>query len=299
MWQGSELTRTFNPRLDKLKSVLVCPDCRVELDFGSSAAICRACAASYDIRGGKIFFDSVPKRDDELDRLKALLKRRLGRYYYSIGVDIIAPDYPINYRKLILDRIDPGQQIVVDVGCGNRRVHDDIICLDLFDYDEVDIVCDASKLPFASESVDGFVTRFLLEHTLDPQSIVAGFHACTRPGGIGVHLVPFLYPFHASPHDYHRYTLEGAALLFKDWDLLEQRNLTGPVTLLLLSLIEFFSIVLSLGSGKLKRYLYLLLCLLLFPFKYLDSLFIGHKNFIGLAPTFMTAVRKSNQSRAD
>jgi len=270
----------------------VCPACQGELDFGSSAAICGVCAASYEIRAGKIYFDPVPGRDDGLDQLKARLKKWLGKYYYTIGVDVIAPDYPVNYRKLILERLNPEHQIVIDVGCGNRRVHEDIICLDLFDYEEVDIVCDAHRLPFARGSVDGLVTRYLFEHIADCHAIVTGFDACTRPGGMGVHLVPFLYPFHASPQDFHRFTHEGAGFLFKGWDVVEQRNVTGPATLLLLCLIEFVSTALSFGKGKLRKYFYLCLCLFLFPVKYLDVFFVANKNFITLAPTLLTVVRK-------
>ena len=298
-WQtGSELTPTINPRLERVKSILVCPECQVGLDFGTSGANCRACGMNYEIREGKIFFTQAPDRDDELDRLKALLKKRLGKYYYTIGVDVIAPDYPVNLGKLIFERLNPKNHIIVDVGSGNRRVHEDIICLDLFDYEEVDIVCDARRLPFAHESVDGVVTRYLLEHVSDPWSIVSGFEACTRLGGLGIHLVPFLYPFHASPHDYHRFTHKGAQLLFQGWELVEQRNVSGPVTLFLLGIIEFLSICLSFGLDKPKRYLYLCLCLLLFPVKYLDVFFVSRKNYIALAPTFVTVVRKAQLDRA-
>jgi hypothetical protein len=33
--------------------------------------------------------------------------------------------------------------------------------------------------------------------------------------------VPFLYPFHAAPHDYQRYTPSGLAMLFEDFEVLE------------------------------------------------------------------------------
>ena len=282
-----------------MKTILVCPACRAKLDFEPTIAVCKGCTARYEISAGKIFFDRAPYREDDLDQLKASLKKWLGKYYYTIGVDVLAPDYPVNYRKLILDRMNPEKEIVVDVGCGNRRVHEDIICLDFFDYEEVDIVCDARRLPFANKSVDGFVTRYLLEHALEPGYIVEQFHASTKPGGMGMHLVPFLYPFHASPHDYHRYTHKGVELLFHEWELVEQRSVTGPATLLLLGITEFLSIFISLGNVKLRKYIYLGLCLLLFPVKYLDIFFVAKKRYITLAPTLMTVVRKAQGRKTD
>jgi len=79
---------------------------------------------------------------------------------------------------------------------------------------------------------------------------------------------------------------------FTGWDVVEQRNVTGPATLLLLCLIEFVSTALSFGKGKLRKYFYLCLCLFLFPVKYLDVFFVANKNFITLAPTLLTVVRK-------
>ena len=109
-------------------------------------------------------------------------------------------------------------------------------------------------------------------------------------------LIPFLFPFHASPSDFQRYTHKGQKILFDGWELLEQFNPTGPVTLALLGIIEFFSILFSLGSEKAKDYIYLILCAALFPIKYLDFFFVNRKRFIGLAPSILSVVRKNDDT---
>jgi hypothetical protein len=278
--------------LERLKSILVCPRCRQNLTYDEHSARCLACAAIYPIRNGRLYFISAPAGRDHLDGIKNRLKRLLGKYYYNIGVDVIAPTYPFNFAKTICRRLDPSTQVIVDVGSGNRRIHPDIICLDMFDYEAVDLICDLRDLPFEAQSVDAFVSRSVLEHVPEPSAIVGQFYEQTKTGGLGMHLIPFMFPFHASPYDFTRFTHKGQRRLFKDWEMVEQFNATGPVTLALLCFTEFLSIVLSFSNKTLKAYIYLLLCGLLFPVKYLDAPFIKRKRFLTLAPSILWVGRK-------
>jgi SAM-dependent methyltransferase len=286
----------LNIRLERLKPILCCPSCCGGLDLKNSSAACRECAAIYPIRNRRIYFVEVPEHTDELDKIKGRLKKWLGKYYFTIGRNIIAPTYPFNYIKWIRRYLNPATQIVVDVGCGNHRIDDHIICLDFFDYDPVDVVCDLSALPFKPNSVDAFVSRSVLEHVPDPVGIVGHFHRCTKVGGLGLHLIPFLFPFHAAPGDFQRYTHKGLEMLFREWEIVVQTNATGPITLGLLSTIELLSIMLSLGQAQVKAFIYLLLCGILFPLKYLDALFVNRKSFLTLAPSIFTVVRKHEQA---
>jgi SAM-dependent methyltransferase len=285
----------LNIRLERLKPILCCPNCWGGLDFKKSSAACRKCSAIYPIRNGRIYFVRVPEHTDELDKIKGRLKKWLRKYYYTIGISIIAPTYPFNYIRWIRRYLNPDTQIVVDVGCGNNRIDEHVICLDLFDYDAVDILCDLSALPFKPNSVDAFVSRSVLEHVPDPARIVGHFHRCTKDGGLGLHLIPFLFPFHASPGDFQRYTHKGLEQLFREWEIVEQTNATGPITLGLLCIIELLSIIFSLGQAQVKGVIYLLLCGILFPLKYLDALFVNRKTFLTLAPSIFTVVRKHAQ----
>ena len=279
-------------RLERVKSALCYPGCGGDLSYGEVQAACGGCGAAYAIQEGRIYFAEAPARDDALDGLKGRLKALLGGLYYSVGVTLIAPTFPFNYARAISRRIDPAQGLVIDIGCGNNRVSDDLVTADLYDYDAVDIVCDLTRLPFKNNSIDAFVSRSVLEHVRDLPQLAVGLGACTKPGGLGMHLIPFLYPYHASPHDYTRLTHSGAAALFKDWELLEQRNATGPVTYFLTGLIEFLSTVFSLGNESARAIFSLIFSVLLFPIKFLDAPFIGRRSFFRMAPTILTVVRK-------
>lgn len=283
----------YGSRLDRLQSVLVCPECRGELMFDATGGACSECAKHYPVRNDKIYFVLPPAHvEDNLDRIKYRLKGLLGKYYYRIGVDIIAPTYPFNFSGEICRRIDPSQKIVVDIGSGARRIDPDIICMDLFDYENVDVVCDVTAIPFRDGAVDAFVSRSMLEHVPEPQRVVSEIKRCTAIGGCSMHLIPFMMPFHASPYDFQRYTHKGALQLFSDWECVAQFAPFGPITLLMQSTIECLSAIFSFGNERIKTFLYLGLCLVLFPIKFLDAPFVRRPRLIGIAPSVFTVVRK-------
>ena len=285
-------TGSWSPRLERFKQALACPQCAGELSYSDTEARCVSCGQRYPQRGGKLYFVQPPASDDTLDSLKHRLKRALGRLYYSLGVTLIAPTYPFNFRAAIRRHCDPAQALCVDIGCGNQRIDPDILCLDMFDYEAVDIVCDLRSLPFKPESVDAFVSRSVLEHVPRLEEVASQLKRSTRSGGFSIHLIPFLFPYHASPHDYQRLTASGAEALFEGWVLVEQRAVTGPMTLFLLWLVEFLSTLASAGNERVKSYVYLALCLVLWPIKFLDAPFVGRRSFLAMAPTILTAVRK-------
>ncbi len=260
--------------------------------MGALAVRCERCPATFPVRDGRIHFISPATSHDALDSVKGRLKRRLGRLYYTVGVRVFAPVYPFGFARVVKRRVDPGERLVVDLGCGNNRLDGGVIGVDIADYDEVDIVCDAGALPFAPESIDAFVSRSMLEHHPDPSRVVRAVSRATRPGGLGLHVAPFLFPVHASPDDFQRWTAHGLARLFPDWEVLEQRSTSGPVSLLLLLLTEFLATLFSFGVEGLKSWIYLLLCGLVFPLKYLDVFFVGRRSFLTLAPSIYTAFRK-------
>ena len=280
------------PRLARIIPLLACPKCKGDLKEDTSGFCCPACDALYPVRNGKIYFTQPLSAEDTLNSIKLRLKQLLGTNYYKIGVDIVAPSYPFNYGAAVRKYVDPYTKVVVDLGCGNFRVDENIVTLDANDYEAVDLVASLEALPFKDSSLDAMCSRSVLEHVPDLMRAVGEISRCTRPSGVGVHYIPFMYPFHASPYDFHRVTHVGAARLFLSWDLIEQRGTTGPISLFLICLNEFIASALSMGHPRIKAPIYLMTCMLTFPVKFLDALFVGRKSFLGLAPTILTVVRK-------
>ena len=278
-------------RFDTILSIVVCPSCHQDLVRQSDRLVCSGCAKNYEIRGHTILFIPSMAQDDSLDRLKNSLKRLLGRLYYTVGIGLIAPTFPFRYRRNIRRFLNENA-VVIDIGSGNHRLDDYVITLDGVAYDAVDIVADLRWLPFRSASVDGIVSRSVLEHIPDLSPLLSEIRRCVRVGGYTAHLIPFLFPYHASPDDFQRFTASGAAHLFEGWEIVEQKAATGPVTLFLICFVEFMSSVLSFGSSTLKAFEYLILCGVVFPLKFLDIFFVERRSFLGIAPSIFTVARK-------
>lgn len=279
-------------RMLRLIENLACPHCHGELVERAHDFQCVRCEKSYPIRNGKIYFIEPVKAEDALDVVKSRLKNFLGPKYYHMAVSIVGPSYPFNYGYAVRQQVDPMEQLVIDLGCGNYRIDENVVTLDGTDYEAVDIVADISALPFKDGAIDALCSCSVLEHVADLGGSVDEISRCTRSDGLGIHYIPFMYPFHASPHDYTRLTYIGAARLFTGWKLIEQRNATGPISLFLICFVEFMSTLLSCGVQRLKAPIYLFFCALTFPVKFFDAPFIGRPSFLGLAPTILTVVRK-------
>lgn len=74
-------------------------------------------------------------------------------------------------------------------------------------------LADAHALPLQPESVDAVVCCEVLEHVRDPRACCAQIFAALKPGGTFMFSVPFLYPVHADPHDFIRFTAEAVRQL--------------------------------------------------------------------------------------
>lgn len=147
-------------------------------------------------------------------------------------------------QQLLIKTIDallaqPGAR-VVDVGAGsvvekNRRAGQHALAdkyeqlvrqrgyfgLDVEPGANVLFVSDAHVLPIADAALDGVIMVSVLEHLYDPVRAVDQVARVLKRGGVFFSYAPFYHPYHASPHDYFRFTREGYRYLLREFSQVE------------------------------------------------------------------------------
>ena len=110
---------------------------------------------------------------------------------------------------------------VLDVGCAEGKPKKFLpqgasyIGLDYYStamdwYDtRPDVFGDAQALPFADNSIDHALLLDVIEHIPEPDKSLAELYRVLKPGGSLILQVPFLYPLHDEPLDFHRWTRHG------------------------------------------------------------------------------------------
>jgi SAM-dependent methyltransferase len=225
---------------------------------------------------------------DSLDKIKSFFKKFNNFYYFLIY--IISPVYT-NYRPL-KKHLKKQSGIKINLGSGNQILDSTLLNLDFIDYENVDIVADIHNLPFKDNSIDCYINVAVLEHVMEPKIVMNEMIRTLKPGGIIISVIPFMQPFHASPHDYQRYTLPGLVHLHNPLTVLEKGVFSGPFSSFLWVFQETIAVSLSFGNNKLRNIIYLIAMLFTFPIKFLDIIFNNFKTSQNIASNFYIVVKK-------
>lgn len=111
--------------------------------------------------------------------------------------------------------------IVLDIGCGHKRISKylPVGCQYVgLDYPETainwyrshpEVYGDARALPVGSGTVDTVLLLDVLEHLSNPDACLGEVKRVLKDDGALCLQVPFLYPLHDAPRDFHRWTIHG------------------------------------------------------------------------------------------
>ena len=111
----------------------------------------------------------------------------------------------------------PVQAVVYDIGCGQKpfkdylsgrvKVHVGVDLADgFYQPDQVDLIGTAYAVPAADAVADVVILSQVIEHLETPMVAMGEAHRLLRADGLVFLSFPFLYPIHAPPRDFMRYT---------------------------------------------------------------------------------------------
>ena len=183
-------------------------------------------------------------------------------------------------------------KILLNIGSGPTRLHANMVNVDLYPFQNVDVLSRGEALPFLECIFDGAVCDQVLEHVYDPEAVVREIVRVMKPGGLIYLGVPFMYPLHPSPKDYIRWSQEGVQRLLPGCDIIERGNAMGPTSGLLVVVAAWLALVFSFGLTPLRKGLQYVFMLLLFPFKYLDVIFARFPGAETIAAAVYVVARK-------
>jgi SAM-dependent methyltransferase len=214
--------------------------------------------------------------------------RRLATAIFFL-TDLLYLD--LRERRRFLRSFAAGSRLL-NLGAGFRDSPGGFLAVDREAYPGVKVRADLCALPFLSGTVDGILCEMVLEHVPDALAAIGEFHRVLKPGGRLYVAVPFLWPYHASPHDYWRWSLSGVERDLRMFEKIEAGVSGGPTTTLVNVLHEWLAMVLSLNIDALYRAFYLLLIPVLFPWKLLDVLVSRHRHAAKIGALFHFHGRK-------
>lgn len=119
-------------------------------------------------------------------------------------------------KSLFMQCLKPGMS-VYDIGCGEKpfasffkNMGVTYIGVDVadgfYDASHIDIIGSAYAVPLDDGKADAVLSSQVLEHLEKPVDAIREAHRILKAGGLFFASFPFLYPVHAAPHDYLRYT---------------------------------------------------------------------------------------------
>jgi len=155
------------------------------------------------------------------------------------------------------------------VGLGGEELYRDdsieLVGTDVYASPHTVLVADAHKLPFEDGVFDGVWVQAVLEHVLEPATVVAELHRVLRPDGLVYAETPLMQQVHERAYDFTRFTQSGHRWLFRRFSEVSAGPVGGAGVALAWS-IRYFARALGAGD-KLSR----LIVLPFFWIRYLDA----------------------------
>lgn len=275
---------------ERILKNLVCLDCHNKLNLDSQNLVCSGCNKVYKIIGDKLYFldnkTEILNRESSdiiVNKLKILFKKYPRLFfilYYAFGASFVGKS-----AKKVIKNIE-SDKLIINLGSGIKKINNNVVNIDFYPFNNVDIVSDISRLPFDNNSVDVVINEFVLEHVKNPKKIVKEIYRVLKPNGLIYLAAPFVASFHSSPNDYYRWSKQGLRELLKDFKEKEIGIRCGPTSAMLYIVNEWLATLLSFGFQKLHQFLFMFFMIITSPIKIFDYLIYKFKSSENIAYGF-------------
>jgi SAM-dependent methyltransferase len=190
---------------------------------------------------------------------------------YYLGRTNIDPYSLVTAGDTVLDvGSGPGRGQYAFTHRGPEGYQLNYIALDVEVGEGVGCVADAHHLPFRSCSVDALMCVSTLEYLNDPFKAVQEFHRVLKPGGILYLSAPFVFPYHAPPEDFFRFSKAGIRALATGFEEIRSGTNRGPASTFCHVLVHFLAAAGSFNRRALHGVLLDAFHWLFFWIKYMD-----------------------------
>jgi SAM-dependent methyltransferase len=248
------------------------------------------------------FENSVIDKQDVLQAAPIISRNKyagpLGIAKRLVSPTVKITDENISYliNNLLKHKENPRILIVGggSVGGGMESLYEEsgieLVSFDIYNSPFVQFIADAHSIPLPDLSFDAVIVQAVLEHVLEPSTVVREVYRVLKTNGFVYAETPFLQNVHEGAYDFTRYTDSGHRYLFRDFKLINSGVSTGAGTQLLWSL-DFFirGVFRSKMAGKTVK-------LLLFWIKYFDKLIPNSYNIDSASGLFFLGKKDENQS---
>lgn len=280
----------------KILNKLHCLRCRGKLLAQESHLRCQHCGFAYPVENGIPFLIQQQGEsftsgniDVMINRLKVLFKKY--PWFFNLLLYAFGPSYVGKSAKNAIKDLG-AEKLILNVGSGIKIIRQDVVNVDFYPFANVHLVADASRLPFKDNSVDAIICESTLEHVPNPWLVMVEFRRVLKTGGLLYLTMPFVAPFHSSPHDYSRLSRQGLRALAQGFQEQESGVRHGPTSVLVLVTIDWLATVFSLGWPPLQQILLMFFTVMTAPLKILDFLFSKFKTSDNIAYGFYYLGRK-------
>jgi SAM-dependent methyltransferase len=247
-------------RLAELMEILRCPRCRdvlrqVSLEGGdhlfcTNATCIYFSEAFFEVSGKPVLVDfpnSILKKETFLNRQgSSPIPRDAKEFSFKRSVGLLvtgsnkaARHYCNEFLGILKGRLRSPRVLVIGggtIGRGAEALYSDntirLVGTDIYASRYVEVIADAHHLPFADQSFHGVWIQTVLEHVLEPATVVAEIHRILVPDGLVFADTPFMQGGHEGAYDFTRFTLSGHRWLFRDFNLIAAGTSSGAGTAL-------------------------------------------------------------------